>query len=322
MPHTEPQPAHDFNELRAAIRQRLQRLAKVTYLPAPLVDLVGQVSLAQLDALDPAVTAITLHLPAPDEADLAPRDRLALGVPLLERSRFPWDPDATERLFYTLAGLLAAMPGQAGEAGRRINAALDLPESQAATASEADLPPLSPRAAAQAFINEEQEFFEPFAAAMPHSPRAVSFLAQASLTPSLVAVAEALHPRLDLNTDVRPHGNCPVCGSLPLIACLQDKEGKRRVSCSFCRTTYRVRRLGCLLCGEDRNENLGFLAGEEMPGFRIEYCNTCSGYTKAIDLRQREGNFLPVLDDLESLPLDMLASQAGFRRPTVSGLGF
>ncbi|AGW12658.1 formate dehydrogenase accessory protein FdhE [Megalodesulfovibrio gigas] len=315
MSQTEPQPAHNFNELRAAIRQRIQRLATVSYLPSPLVDLVGQVTLAQLDVLDPAVTAITLQIPAPDEADLASRDRLALGVPLLERSRFPWDADAAERLFFTLAGLLAAMPGQAGEAGRRILLALE-------EDAGADLPPLSPRKAAQAFINEDQEFFEAFATAMPQSPRAVSFLAQASITPSLIAVAEALHPQLDLTTDVRPHGNCPVCGSLPLIACLQDKEGKRRVSCSFCRTTYRVRRLGCLLCGEDRNENLGFLAGEEMPGFRIEYCNTCSGYTKAIDLRLREGNFLPVLDDLESLPLDMLAGQAGFRRPTVSGLGF
>ncbi|WP_460032929.1 formate dehydrogenase accessory protein FdhE [Megalodesulfovibrio paquesii] len=319
-----PQPTN-FNALRAAVRQRLEQLAAAVYVPAPLADLVGQVSLAQLDVLDPAVPAITLAPLAPHEDDLAPRVRLALGVPLLERSRFPWDRVATEQLFFSLAGLLASLPGQAGEAGRRINEALDKGDAGGEPASADtppdELPPLLPLAAARAFIAEDTSFFEIFAARMPQAPRAVAFLAQAAVTPSLMEVAQSLHSRLDLENDARLHGHCPVCGSLPLIVCLQEGQGTRRLSCSFCRTFYRAHRQGCLLCGEDRAEKLGVLASGEMSAYRVEYCRTCSGYLKGMDAGLREEVFLPVLDDLESLPMDMLAAQAGFRRPTISGLG-
>ncbi len=300
-----------LNELRTLVRRRLQRMMGLSYLPDALVDLVGNVTLAQLDALEagPAV-----EMP-PIEA-LATKDRLALGAPLLEREAFPWDESGSEALFHQLAAMLAAMEGIAGEAGQRIQLALS-----AADAVE-DFPKLVPQEAIKAFIAEDQEYFERFAEALPHSPRAVSFLAQGAVTPSIMAVAEWLSTRVDLETDARPHGHCPVCGCLPLIASLQDEGGKRLMSCSFCRTRYRVPRLGCVLCGEDRTENLGTMSGEEMPGYRIDYCKSCEGFTKAVDLREREEGFLPVLDDLESLPLDMLAHQSGFRRPTVSGLGF
>lgn len=312
MPVATAESRRQLNEMRTIMRRRLQRMMSLPYLPDALVDLVGKVSLAQLDALEAGP-----DVPLPPDSVLATKERLGMGAPLLEREAFPWDVAASNTLFRELAGMLAQMPGVAGEAGQRIAETLDAGAQQGG-----ELPLLMPQDAIIAFIKEDQEYYDRFAEALPQAPRAVSFMAQGAVSPSLMAVAEALAGKVDLETDARSHGHCPICGSLPLIASLHGDGGKRLMCCSFCRTRYRVSKLGCVLCGEDRADNLGMMLGEEMPGFRIEYCKSCEGFTKAVDLREREEGFLPVLDDLESLPLDMLAHQAGFRRPTVSGLGF
>lgn len=302
----------DLEALRSQVAARIKEVAARSWLPPALPALVGEVTQAQLDVLAQGLPHLTL--PTPDM--LATPDRLALGVPLLERGRFPWDHQATQGLFRTLCQILARQEGVAGEAGRLLESAMtDRPALE-------ELPTLLAVEAVQAFIDEDQSYFETWAAHLPKAPRAVSFLAQASVTPSLIAVGLHLAPRVDLNLIDRPHAHCPICGSLPLMSCLQGKEGWRLLACSFCRTRYRAPRLGCTLCGETDPDKLGMLHGPEMAGYRIDYCTSCQGYMKCADMRERDGVFLPVLDDLDSLPLDMLAAQSGYRRATVSGLGF
>jgi FdhE protein len=54
----------------------------------------------------------------------------------------------------------------------------------------------------------------------------------------------------------------------------------------------------------------------------VDVCAACRRYVKAADFRALDKVSVPVLDDLESLALDILAREAGFERPVLSAWGF
>jgi FdhE protein len=115
---------------------------------------------------------------------------------------------------------------------------------------------------------------------------------------------------------------CPVCGSLALHSQLVGKEGVRMHTCSFCRAAYRTVRLQCPFCQERDAAKLPFFTADEEPGYRVDVCLSCKGYIKTSDFREFDRISLPVLDDLESMALDILAVKRGFFRPTPSAWGF
>ncbi len=117
-------------------------------------------------------------------------------------------------------------------------------------------------------------------------------------------------------------GTCPICGSLPLISSLNEKEGFRHATCSFCRHDYRIKRIACPVCGEEEQKKLTFFTVDEEPGFRVDVCDTCKTYIKTIDFRELDRIAVPVLDDLDSLALDYVAAGQGYKRATMSAWGF
>ncbi len=54
----------------------------------------------------------------------------------------------------------------------------------------------------------------------------------------------------------------------------------------------------------------------------MRVCKTCGCYIKLADLREQTEALPAALSDLASLPLDMLARQAGYSRSTPSAWGF
>ena len=180
---------------------------------------------------------------------------------------------------------------------------------------------LVPDSAFEAFFAEDEDFFTAWAERTPDAPRTVLFLTQSSLAPSIASVARTLAEKHDTDT-VWTHQHCPVCGGLPLIAELRDKAGRRYASCSFCGTRYRIPRLACAFCGETDAKRLSYFTAEDETGYRVEVCQSCKLYLKATDFRELDKDALPLIDDLESLALDILAGNEGFKRPTLSGLGF
>jgi FdhE protein len=124
-------------------------------------------------------------------------------------------------------------------------------------------------------------------------------------------------------SEVWPHGHCPLCGNPPLIGKLASKEGFRFHTCSLCRLEYRASRLGCPFCQEQESDKLDVFTADTQPDYAVYACRTCKSYIKLADFREYAGRVsLPALDDLESLPLDMLAQQRGFGRLTCSAWGF
>lgn len=283
--------------------ERMKQLRRRDFLPQQLLDIVETVYARQLSAAAEA----RISLPAP--GDLAPADMHAQGAPLVLRSAFPHDADQARALFGEFLGVLESAGDAAADAARLVAEAVKTGD-------------LAPGAALTAFLEENERFFGDWERRIPDAPRTVLFLAQSSLAPSVAAAAEALaaaHHDLDA---VWTHQHCPICGGLPLMADLKERQGFRYASCSFCRTRYRIPRLSCAFCGETDASRLSYFSAEDEPGYRVEVCATCKLYLKTTDFRELDKAVVPVLDDLESLPLDILAGNEGFKRPTLSGLGF
>jgi FdhE protein len=282
--------------------RKLRHLAGLDFIPPELLDLLAKVAKRQIEARETAEVEIPARARKPSP------DRHLRGEPLLPASDFAYDHAQYKELFEEFRTLLA------GTGGHLKRAAETIGEEIAAGR-------LDPEEAAARFLDSDQEFFESFAEKTPDAPSTLSFLVQAALTPSIEELGEQLAEGHDRER-VWEHGTCPVCGGLPLIGRLKDHEGKRYLTCSFCRTEYRVPRIKCPFCGEDEQSKLLFFESPDEPGYRVDTCKSCKLYIKTADFRQLDRLSLPLLDDLESLPLDILARQEGYTRPTVSAWGF
>ena len=113
--------------------------------------------------------------------------------------------------------------------------------------------------------------------------------------------------------------------ALALFRALHDdinKGGKRMHTCSYCRTTFRAKRIQCPFCLEEDAKKLDYFTTENEPGYQVHVCRSCKSYIKIADFREffgRESN--PALDELESLPLDIAAQNEDFHRVAPSEWG-
>ena len=108
---------------------------------------------------------------------------------------------------------------------------------------------------------------------------------------------------------------CPFCGEKPVAAVLRPEGdgGKRFLLCSLCFTEWEFRRLLCPNCGEEDKEKLPVYTAGEMPHVRVEACDTCRFYLKAIDLT-KNGRAVPEVDELAAVVLDLWAAEHGYTK--------
>ena len=59
---------------------------------------------------------------------------------------------------------------------------------------------------------------------------------------------------------------------------------------------------------------------EQFPHIRVESCDTCKYYLRSIDLT-KDGNAVPLVDDLAAIPLSFWAEENGYRRIQANLLG-
>ena len=292
----------DTNGEKEMFARKLSLIQDKGIVPQGLLDLLAAVQAVQAEARKEASIVL------PPEEELAAVALRIQGAPLLDKAEMPYDAVQARALFPRLLEIC-----QEAHQGLRQSAKV---VEEAVAGGELELDTLF-----QHFLNGDSSLFDLWADKTPQAPRVLYFLTQAAVTPSLSAAAEKLAELLDQEA-VWPHGHCPVCGSQPLIGMLREQEGFRHLACSFCRHEYRAKRLGCPYCGEEDPEKVSFYMAEEEPGFRVYVCKGCNMYIKTVDFRKTGAPSIPALDDLESLPLDVLAAEMGFTRPTLSGWGF
>jgi len=284
------------------LAKRIDTCRKRGFLPAELIDLVEKIYARQLDARGQA------NVPSADAIETADALQQSQGAPLVERSRFPFDPDQSQALFREFLDLAKAVNTGLAEACAVLAGALE------ETTLDLDV-------AMQAHLNGDEGFFADWAAKTPSAPRVLPMLVQAAMTPSLERASEGLESRARL-TETWTHGHCPVCGSMPIMTDLREKEGFRYNICGFCHAEYRVTRLQCPFCLEKDMAKLEYYEAKEEPGLRINACKTCKMYIKQTDFRNLDRRSLPLVDDLESLTLDVVARDKKLKRPTLSAWGF
>jgi FdhE protein len=115
---------------------------------------------------------------------------------------------------------------------------------------------------------------------------------------------------------------CPFCGEKPQVGVLRGEGdgAKRSLICSLCSTEWDFRRLLCPNCGEEAPEKLPVYTAEEVGYVRIEACDSCHTYIKAVDL-SRNGLAVPVVDELATVSLNIWAEEHGYAKLQVNLLG-
>ena len=115
-------------------------------------------------------------------------------------------------------------------------------------------------------------------------------------------------------------GYCPVCGAWPTLAEFRGLERKRWLRCGRCATGWEVPWLRCPFCAETDHRNLGYLAPDGGETTRkVELCDSCKGYVKAEPTVKSLAPWEIVLDDLATVPLEVVALDRGYHRPERPG---
>jgi FdhE protein len=116
---------------------------------------------------------------------------------------------------------------------------------------------------------------------------------------------------------------CPFCGSKPQVAVMRPEGdgAKKFLMCSLCSTEWVFRRLLCPNCGEEDKDKLPVFAAQEFDYVRVDACDNCRTYMKAIDLT-KNGNAVPAVDELATISLNLWAQENNYRklRPNLFGV--
>jgi FdhE protein len=122
-----------------------------------------------------------------------------------------------------------------------------------------------------------------------------------------------------------PRTLCPSCGGAPIASVLREdrsaETARRTLACSTCPGEWDFPRVLCPACGEERPEKLPRYTAEELPWVRVEACDSCRKYLKAVDLTKAP-EAEPVVDELASTPLDVIARERGYEKitPNLAGM--
>jgi FdhE protein len=141
---------------------------------------------------------------------------------------------------------------------------------------------------------------------------AATFVAEAVLQP----FAEVWASGADQLTASADALRCPRCGGRAVAAVLQERGhgAARLLVCGFCATEWGVPRVVCPACGESQVEALPVFRDGDLPEMRVDACDTCRVYIKAVDLSV-DGHGLAIVDDLATVPLDLWAAAQSYTRP-------
>lgn len=153
---------------------------------------------------------------------------------------------------------------------------------------------------------------------VPCPSDAQGFLVQAFLQP----YADLLRSRALLPPLQAKYALCPFCHRKPTLGVLRQMgEGaSRSLVCGFCAAEWDFRRLVCPGCGEEDDKKLPVFTASDFDYIRVECCETCKTYIKAIDLT-KNGRAEPLVDELASAPLDLWAHEHGYAKLQPNLLG-
>jgi FdhE protein len=168
-----------------------------------------------------------------------------------------------------------------------------------------------------AAVRQDLAEIRTLAAAAGIDPGALTSIAHLAAFPLLHSCGRLLEGRIPR---FWPHGYCPICAAWPILAERRGLDRTRRLRCGRCGGEWQVQWLCCIYCGERDHEHMGSLMPEERGEWlNLETCARCRGYIKSIATLQKIPAFELLLQDLETIELDLAALDRGYGRPEESG---
>ena len=157
-----------------------------------------------------------------------------------------------------------------------------------------------------------------------HAPPA-TFLARLVLQPYAEALAKLGRRPEDRDVETTPgSASCPFCGGRPQVSVHRSDSsadgGSRMLICATCSTNWALGRILCVHCGEEDEHRLKYFHAPEFDHVRVDACDTCRRYLKAVDLT-RLGIAVPLVDEVASGALDMWAAEHGYTKVELNLLG-
>jgi len=220
------------------------------------------------------------------------------GVPLLQAGRLSLDPDEVREELRRAARNLAET-SELGTPAQR--------SAEVLASALIDLAPLLGPA-----LDGDAAAIEREALRLELDPAALAQLLALALQPFLWEATARLGTLTDL--DRWDRGYCPVCGAWPSLAELVGPEKRRVLRCVRCAAAWSWFILLCPYCGNDDHRTLRMLT-EEGAAQRIDVCERCHGYVKAVPTYTSVSGPRLVAEDVATVDLDVAATAAGYRRP-------
>jgi len=160
---------------------------------------------------------------------------------------------------------------------------------------------------------EDVEYVSNLADRLKLKSEILSFLAENTIRPIFETYADALKEHVDQETWWRSY--CPLCGSKPLVAELVGAERKKFLACSSCGYAWRFKRLKCPFCENEDHKSLRyFFTKDQGRACQVEVCDKCKKYIKTLDTGEIDDEIVPLVEDIGTLYLNMLAKKEGFTR--------
>lgn len=274
---------------------------------APAVALQEQLITRVVD-----LTAIVERAPLP-RLSLPPRylaAKLTRGIPALAAEPMPLPVQVMMPALIGLCDELAR--GGAGDTAEHIKAAIEESRLDAGSLLTASL-------------NRDQNAIRTGATHRGLSPDLVWLVAELAVSPYVHVLQRILLTPGPADSGLSAalanwsHGYCPACGSWPALA--EIHESHRVLRCSFCAHGWELKTYACVYCGAAGEKFVTFAGSVDRPHLRVEICGGCGSYLKTVDVTELSPFPLLAIADLETMELDMMAMDKGYRRPPLKEFG-
>ena len=216
---------------------------------------------------------------------------------LIDLPEFTIETDAAVALLGQICRIVEAANPEMADAARVIRKAVT---------TEA----LDPQTLFSAILEAEDAYLHKVGEDLGIEHRALAFVAYSSIKPSVVHCAEQLAAYLDPDHPW-DKGFCPICGSAPGFSLFED-EGRRFLFCGFCWHQWPAQRIYCPFCENKDSSSLHYYFSETEKDYRLDACDGCKTYVKAVDKRNADRIIYPPLEFVASRHLDIKAQEMGF----------
>lgn len=282
------------NDVVAAISQAVKELKTLRPVYANLLDFYEKLCSAQ------EASKRTVHLDPLEISDELLAVKRKEGFPLIDSSEFAIDVNSSVALLTEFCRMAADSNAALAQNAEKI--------SQAVTHGS-----LEPSILFAQVLTGDDDHLQDLAERVQVDKKVLAFAAYASIRPSLTVRAEELSTAyLDKETKWEK-GYCPVCGSPPALSILRGEGGQRSLVCALCAYEWQTTRIHCPFCENRQQNRLAYFFSENEKDCRVDVCENCGKYIKTIDTRQMGRAVYPLVEQIATLHLDMLAVERGLK---------